>query len=105
MDKSLPSLEDLLIESIDRKGYLAAVGIPHPMGRFASNGNLVDVAYADAIVGFIVDTTLEPDTYRYKTAVWFLLKSEHAYYEICSKAGIDAEGLRQHLRRQIPSSA
>jgi hypothetical protein len=105
MDKSLPSLDDSLIQSIDRKGNRAAVGLPHPMVRFAENGSPLDIGYADAIVGFIVDTTLEPDTYRYKTAVWFLLKSEHAYYEICSKAGIDAEGLRQHLRRQIPSSA
>jgi hypothetical protein len=102
MEKSLPSLEDLLIKSIDRKGYLAAVGIPHPMVRFAENGCLLDIGYADAIVGFIVDTTLEPDSDRYQTAVWFLLESEQAFFVVCSNAGIDAERLREHLRRQIP---
>jgi hypothetical protein len=60
----------------------------------------MDVAYADAVVGFIVDSTLEPDTERYKTARWFLLESERAYFTICGRAGIDAETLRQHLRRQ-----
>jgi hypothetical protein len=103
MDKSLPSLENLLIESIDRKGYLAAVGIPHPMVQFTENGSLLDIGYADAIVGFIVDTTFGPDSGRYKTAVWFLLESEHAYFTICGRAGIVAEKLRRHLRRQIPS--
>jgi hypothetical protein len=102
MEKSLPTLEDLLIESIDRKGYLAAVGIPHPMVRFAENGSLLDIGYADAVVGFIVDTTLEPDTERYKTTRWFLLESEHAYFTICGRAGIDAGKLTWHLRRQIP---
>ena len=102
MDKSLPSLENLLIESIDRKGYLAAVGIPHPMTRFTSNDSLLDMAYADEIVRFIVDTTLEPDDHRHKNAVWFLLESEQAFFTVCNRAGIDAERLRQHLRKQIP---
>jgi hypothetical protein len=102
MDKSpLPSLEDLFVKSIDHKGYLAALGIPHPMVRFTSNGSLLDIAYADAVVAFIVDTTGEPDTDSYKTAVWFLLESEQAYFAICAVAGIDAEKLRRHLRNHI----
>jgi hypothetical protein len=97
----LPSLEDLLITSVDRKAYRAAVGIPHPMIRFASNSSLSDIAYADAVVGFIVDSMLEPDTAKYKTAVWFLLESEQAFFVICEKAGIYAEKLRRHLRNHI----
>ncbi len=71
------------------------------MVRCAENGNFVDVAYADALVGFIVDPTLEPASDRYKTAVWFLLDSEHAFFVICVRAGSDAEKLRPHLRKQI----
>jgi hypothetical protein len=103
MDKSpLPSLEDLFVTSVDCNGYRAAVGIPHPMVRFTSSGSLMDSAYADAIVGFIVDSTLEAETERCKTAVWFLLESEQAFFVICKRAGIDADRLRQHLRKQIP---
>ena len=102
MDKSpLPSFEELFVTSVDRKGYRAAVGIPHPMVRFASNASLSDIAYADEIVRFIVDTTLGSDDQRCKNAVWFLLESEQAFFAICSRAGIDADRLRQHLRKQI----
>jgi len=101
MDKSLPSLEDLFVKSVDHKGYEAAVGIFHPMVRFASNGGLLDIAYADAVVGFIVDSTLDEDTERFKTARWFLLESEQAFFAICARAGIDAEKLRLHLWKHI----
>jgi hypothetical protein len=97
----LPALEDLFIKSVNHKGYLAALGIPHPMERFTSNGGLLDIAYADAVVGFIVDSTVEADTERCKTAVWFLLESEQAFFVICERAGIDAEKLRLHLRKHI----
>jgi hypothetical protein len=106
MDKPpLPSLEDLFVTSVDRNGYRAAIGIPHPMVRFTSNGSLLDGAYADAVVGFIVDSTLEADTERCKTAVWFLLESEQAFFVICERAGIDAEKLRRHLRNHIPADS
>ena len=102
MDKSpLPSFEELFVTSVDRKGYRAAVGIPHPMVRFASNASLSDIAYADEIVRFIVDTTLGSDDQRCKNAVWFLLESEQAFFVICERAGIDAEKLRRHLRNHI----
>jgi hypothetical protein len=65
------------------------------------DGSLLDIAYADAVVGFIVDSTLEADTERCKTAVWFLLEGEQAFFVICERAGIDAEKLRLHLRNHI----
>jgi hypothetical protein len=102
-DKSaLPSLEDLFINSVDPRGYRVKVGIPHPLIRFGLNGSFQDNADADAVAEFVMDSTLEPDTDRYKTAIWFLLESERAFFAICGKAGIDAEKLRQHLRKQIP---
>lgn len=101
MEKPLPPLENLFLESVNAKGYVAGVGLPHPMERFAPDGSLLDIAYADAVVGFIVDTTLEEYTQRYQTARWFLLESEQAFFVVCSRAGIDAEKLRRHLRNQI----
>jgi hypothetical protein len=99
---SLPSLEELLVESVDRRGHKMKVGIPHPLVRFGLSGSFQDNEYADAVADFIVDTVgAEPDTAKYQTAVWFLLDSEQAFFTVCSKAGIDAEKLRQHLRKQI----
>ena len=69
--------------------------------KFGLNGQFKDDCYADAVVGFIVDTTLDSDTPKYQTARWFLFESEQAFFVICERAGIDAEKLRRHLRNHI----
>jgi hypothetical protein len=98
--RHLPTLKDLLIQSLDPNALRKRFGLPHPLHKFAANGAVKDNAYADAIVEFMNDAVwAEPGTMRYKAAMWFLLESERAFFLACSEAGIDAEELREHLRK------
>jgi hypothetical protein len=38
-------------------------------------------------------------TVRHRAATWFLFESQRAFFLACSEAGIDAERLREHLRK------
>src|SRR5258706_10129851 len=96
-NRPLQSLEELLIESFDLKGFRERSGLPHPLSKFASNGAIKDGCYADTILTFMHDLTLrEPESARRNNAEWFLLESEKAFFFACSEAGVDAEELRSH---------
>ncbi len=96
----LENLEDLIQESLDPSATCHGLGLPHPLANFAVNGAVKDGPYADAILAFIHDETLEePLSTRHKAAMWFLFESERAFFVACSEAGIDAEELRSHLRQ------
>ncbi len=98
MNRSLQSLEELLIESLDLKGLRERSGLPHPLSKFASNGVIKEGSYADAILGFMHDLTLrEPESDHDKMASWFLLESDKAFFYACAEAGVDSEKLRSHL--------
>src|SRR5712664_1501465 len=99
-NRPLQSLEELLIESFDLKGFRERSGLPHPLSKFASNGAIKDGCYADTILTFIHDLALrEPESNQHKAASWFLLDSERAFLVACVEAGVDAEKLRSHLLR------
>jgi hypothetical protein len=96
----LNTLEDLLAASLDPSALRKRFGLPHPLHKFSSNGAVRENAYADAIVEFMNDAAwAEPGTMRRRAAMWFLLESERAFFLACSEAGVDAERLREHLRK------
>lgn len=99
MDSSkLPSLEELLFKSLDPKSERQRLGLPHPLVHFTINGTVKDNAYSDALLSFMDDTALaETNTKKHQAAVWFLLRSERAFFLTCLEAGIDADKLRTHL--------
>lgn len=97
MNQPLQTLEDLIQESLDPRGLRKRFGLPHPLSNFATNGAVNDGPYADAVLRFIHDLTLEPRSSQHQTASWFLFESEQAFFRACSKAGIDAGKLRSHL--------
>ncbi len=100
MNRSLQSLEELLIESLDLKGLRERSGLPHPLSKFASNGAIKDGPCADAVLEFIQDLTMEePGSPKQKAAVWFLFESDKAFFYACAEAGIDAGRLRNHLMK------
>jgi hypothetical protein len=98
---TLPSLEDLLEESLDPRGFRERFGLPHPLSKFAPNGDVKDGPYADIVLMFTHDLTCaEPGSPQYEAAKWFLFESEKAFFFACSKSGIDADKFRSHLLSQ-----
>ena len=78
------------------------MNVPHPLEKFAVDGHFADGVCADVLTGFIQDATLEaPDSRRAIGALWFLLESERVFFFACDVAGIDAEKLREHLRKSL----
>ena len=105
--RPLESLEEFMLASLNPKAFREEVGLPHPLSKFAANGMVKEGPYADAILAFIHDSTLEaPGSARYRAATWFLFESEMAFFRACVEAGIDAEKLRSHLelcqKRECP---
>ena len=99
MDKS-PDFEELVYRSLDRQALKKKFGLPHPLSSFAVNHAVKEGPYADAVLQFVHDWTLEPETSaRHRAAAWFLLDSEQAFFRACTEARIDAEEFRQHLRK------
>ena len=97
--RKLESLEDLMLASLDPRAVRERFGLPHPLSKFAANGTVKECPYADAILDFVNDWTLElPESVRHTAAAWFLFESERAFFVACSEAGIDADRLRKHLR-------
>lgn len=60
MSQPLASLEDLIQQSLDPTALRERFGLPHLPSKFAVNGAVREGAYADAIVEFVNDWTLEP---------------------------------------------
>jgi hypothetical protein len=101
----LPSLEELIEESLHPRALRERLGLPHPLSNFATNGAISDGPYADAVLNFMQDLTAEPESVQHRAAEWFLFESEKAFFFACSEAGIDAKKLRSHLescRRSDP---
>jgi hypothetical protein len=97
----LPSLEDLLEESLEPRGFRERFGLPHPLYKFAANGAVKEGQPAEVILHFIHDIVLEEQaSMKHEAAHWFLFESERAFFFACSEAGIDAEKLRSHLLSQ-----
>lgn len=96
--RPLESVEDLIQQSLDPRALRERFGLPHPLSKFAANGTIKEGAYADAILDFVNNWTLElPESARHRAAAWFLFESERAFFVACAEAGIDAEKLRSHL--------
>jgi len=94
-------LDELIAQ--DPAALRVKLGLPHPLAQWGIDGRFMDGLFADIILDFIHDTVWERrDSCAYKGAVWFLLESEKAYYFACAEAGIDAERLRDHLRKKLP---
>jgi len=99
-ERPLQPLEELIAEALDPRALRISLGLPHPMSKFAMNGGVKEGPYVDGILNFLHDAVWEaPESMRYRTARWFLLESEMAFFFACSEAGIDAEKLRSHLLR------
>jgi len=98
MNRPLESPEDFLTASLDPRALRKRFGLPHPLSKFAANGEVKDNAYADAILRFLNDSTwAEPGSVRHRGAHWFLFESEKAFFVACLEAGVDAEKLRNQL--------
>ena len=98
--RPLQSQEDLILESLNPRALRKRFGLPHPLSKFAANGAVKECPHADAILAFVHDWTCEaPESARHRGAVWFLFKSEMAFYRACAEAEIDADRLRKHLRK------
>jgi hypothetical protein len=99
MDKHMESVEQLLRESLDPRALRQRCGLPHPLSKFAANGEVEDNVYANVVLTFLHSWTLEePGTGMHRAAEWFLFESEQAFFLCCSECGIDAEKLRNHLQ-------
>jgi len=86
-------------QSLDPRGLRKQFGIPHPLSKFACNGNVNEGTCADTVLGFIQDLKMcdDPDSAQHRAAAWFLFESDKAFFFACSEAGIDAGKLRKHL--------
>jgi hypothetical protein len=80
--------EDAILSTALRQQF----GIPHPLNKFAMNGEVKDGPYADAIIGFMHDLS-EPDPMLYQAALWFSFESESAYRRACSGADMNNAGI------------
>lgn len=81
------------------KAIRARSGIPHPLSRFALNGEVKNSPQADMLMDCLNATTVEKTgSIRWRGARWLLLEST-VFFEVCATAGIDARKLRRHLVR------
>src|SRR5437879_504948 len=96
--RPLENLEELILASLNPKALRERFGLPHPLSKFAANGTVKEGPYADAILGFVNDWTMETHgSARHRAGAWFLFESELAFFRACGEAGIDAGKLRSHL--------
>lgn len=73
---------------------------PHPLSKFATNGQINDGPCAAAILKSVQDLAFaDAESEPHRAAEWFLFKSERAFHFACSEAGINAEKLRRHLKQ------
>jgi hypothetical protein len=97
-----PLIEELLAKIPDSRTLAANAGLPHPLWKFAIDSDVADQFCADTILEFIKASVFaEEGSPRHNAALWFLLDSDKTFFFICAGAGIDAEKLREHLRKTI----
>src|SRR6266850_8056080 len=96
----LATLREMLAKTKDEvKGIRIRSGIPHPLNRFALNGEVKSCPQADMLMDCLNATALEKvGSIGWRGARWFLLEST-MFFELCAIAGIDAKKWRRHLDR------
>ena len=95
---SLATLREMIAETKDEaKAIRTRSGIPHPLNRFGLNGEVKSGAQADMLMDCLNATALEKaGSIGWRSARWFLLEST-MFFEVCTRAGIDARKWRKHL--------
>src|SRR5712664_4999582 len=98
----LTRLREMFAETKNEaKAIRTRSGVPHPLSRFALNGEVKSVPQADMLMDCLNATALEKSgSIGWRGARWFLLEST-MFFEVCSKAGIDARKWRRHLGRMF----
>jgi hypothetical protein len=96
----LATLRELIAETKNEvKAIRMRSGIPHPLNRFALNGEVRSCPQADMLMDCLNATAIEKvGSIGWRGARWFLLEST-MFLEVCTTAGIDAKTWRRHLRR------
>ncbi len=96
----LATLREMIRDTRDEaKAIRTRSGIPHPLNRFALNGEVKSCPHADMLMDCLNATALEKaGSIGWRGARWFLLEST-MFFEVCTTAGIDAAKWRRHLRR------
>jgi len=99
---SLATLREMVAETKDEaKAIRTRSGIPHPLNRFALNGEVKSCPQADMLMDCLNATVLEKaGSIGWRGARWFLLEST-MFFEVCTTAGIDARKWRRHLGRMF----
>jgi len=96
----LATLREMFAETKNEaKAIRTRSGVPHPLSRFALNGEVKSVPQADMLMDCLNATALEkPGSIGWRGARWFLLEST-MFFDICTTAEIDAKKWRRHLGR------
>jgi hypothetical protein len=97
MNQPLSPIDELF--EVAPRALRIRVGLPHPLAKFGIAGQFEDGLYADIILYFIHAAMMEePESRRFKGAMWLFFESEQTFFFVCDEAGIDAVRLRDHLR-------
>ncbi len=96
----LTTWREMIAETKDEaKAIRRRSGVPHPLSRFALNGEVKSCPQADMLMDCLNATTLQrPGSIGWRGARWLLLEST-MFFEVCATAGIDAKKWRGHLGR------
>src|SRR6266436_3767142 len=98
----LTTWREMIAETKDEaKAIRRRSGVPHPLSRFALNGEVKSCPQADMLMDCLNATTLQrPGSIGWRGARWLLLEST-MFFEVCATAGIDAKQWRGHLGRVL----
>ena len=96
----LATLREMFAETKNEaKAIRTRSGVPHPLSRFALNGEVKSGPQADMLMDCLNATALEkPGSIGWRGARWFLLEST-MFFDVCTTAEIDAKKWRRHLGR------
>jgi len=96
----LATLREMFAETKNEvKAIRTRSGVPHPLNRFALNGEVESCPQADMLMDCLNATAVEkPGSIGWRGARWFLLEST-MFFEVCATAGIDGKRWRRHLGR------
>ncbi len=101
----LATLREMFAETKNEvKAIRLRSGVPHPLNRFALNGEVKSCQQADMLMDGLNATALEkPGSIGWRGARWFLLEST-MFLEVCAAAEIDGKKWRRHLGRVFKAS-
>src|SRR5260370_17193242 len=94
----LATLREMFAETKNEaKAIRTRSGVPHPLSRFALNGEVKSGPQADMLMDCLNATALEkPGSIGWRGARWFLLEST-MFFDVCTTAELDAKNWRRHL--------